>query len=392
MPSQFEYKTLSSSDEARQLGAILSQCFIGSPSESGGYIDRLGRENFRFLYADDRVVGGLALIPMGQWWGGQRVAMTGIAAVGIAPEYRGTGAALSLLQAMLQELYTAEVPLSVLYPATQRLYRKVGYEQGGTRSSWSIATAAIQMRERLLPIQSVDAIEISTFAELQHQYARGNNGHLDRHPAIWQEFLRAQPEQPLYAYLIGTIDRPQGYVIYNQSRSWEGATLRVRDCSVLSAEAGKSLWTFFADHRSQVETISWQGAAIDPLTLLLPEQPHKLESSMTWLLRIVNVRSALEKRGYPSDVTNELHFEVQDHLLPENNGRFILSVGQGQGNVTSGGSGAMKLDIRGLASLYTGLYTASQLQRMGFLEATETALNAASQIFAGPLPWLPDFF
>lgn len=391
MTSQFEYKPLSEPDEAKQLGAILSQCFMGSPSDSQIYIDRLGIENFRCLQAD-HMVGGLALIPMGQWWGGQRVPMTGIASVGVAPEYRGTGAALALLQQMLQELHRAGVAISALYPATQRLYRKVGYEQGGTHSSWSIATAEIQMRERLSPIRPADSIEIATFAALQQQQAQQHPGHLDRHAAIWQGFLQSEAQQPLYAYLIGPTDRPQGYVIFSQSRSKEGEILRVRDWAVLSAEAGQSLWTFLADHRSQVTNIHWQGAAIDPLMLLLPEQSHKLRSSMAWLLRIVNVRSALEKRGYPSGVATELHLEVEDDLLPDNTGKFLLAVSQGQGQITQGGTGAMKLNIRGLAALYSGLYTPYQLQLMGLLDASTTALNAASLLFAGASPWLPDFF
>lgn len=392
MTAQFEYRTPADANEIRQLGAILSQSFVGAPSESEIYIDRLGRENFRLLHSSGGMAGGLALIPMGQWWGGQRVPMTGIASVGIAPESRGTGAALALLQQMLRELYGAGVPLSALYPATQRLYRKVGYEQGGTHNKWSIAPAEIQMRERLLPAQAVGSIDIATFAELQQQHGSRNNGHLDRHPAIWQGVLKPEENQPLYAYLIGARDRPQGYVIFQQRRSSQGTKLYIRDWAVLSAEAGKSLWTFLADHRSQIDHVYWQGAAVDPLTLLLPEQPHKLESSITWLLRIVNVRSSLEKRGYPAHTTAELHLSVQDDLLPENTGNFILSVSQGQGSVTPGGTGAMQLSIRGLAALYAGLYTPEQLRLLGFLEASEATLQTATQIFAGASPWMNDFF
>jgi predicted acetyltransferase len=192
--------------------------------------------------------------------------------------------------------------------------------------------------------------------------------------------------------VIGAIDSPQGYVIFNQRRSNGKATLRIRDWAVLSAEAGRSLWAFLVDHRSMIDKIYWQGAAIDPFTLLLPEQFHQMESRMIWLLRIVNLRSALEKRGYPSGVEAELHLDVRDDLLPDNTGKFILAISQRQGYITPGGSGAMRLDIRGLAPLYTGLYTPDQLQQMGVLDAPEATLRVASQIFAGASPWLPDFF
>jgi predicted acetyltransferase len=112
----------------------------------------------------------------------------------------------------------------------------------------------------------------------------------------------------------------------------------------------------------------------------------------TWLLRVVDVAKALEKRGYPSGLQAELHLEVQDDLIAENNGRFILSVSQGQGEVTRGGTGELKLHIRELAPLYTSLFTPYQLQLTGRLEGTETALDKATQLFAGVSPWMPDFF
>jgi len=80
------------------------------------------------------------MIPMGQWWGSQRVPMTGIAGVGVTPEYRGTGVAIALVQDTVKELHRQGVPLSVLYPATQHLYRKAGYEQAGTACWWEIST------------------------------------------------------------------------------------------------------------------------------------------------------------------------------------------------------------------------------------------------------------
>lgn len=50
---------------------------------------------------------------MAQWWGGERVPMTGIAAVGIAPEYRGTGAAIALMQHTVKELHAKGYPLAI---------------------------------------------------------------------------------------------------------------------------------------------------------------------------------------------------------------------------------------------------------------------------------------
>src|SRR5919199_532986 len=392
MPLQFEYSTLSNPEDVQHLGTILDQCFVGSPGDSETYINLIGVEKLRLIRQSGQIVGGLATIPMGQWFGGQRVPMTGIAAVGIAPEYRGTGAAIAMMQHTLKELHTNDVPISVLYPATQRLYRKAGYEQGGISCTWEIPTQSIQVREQPLPLKAVFPINLEVFHDLYQKQARLINGYLDRHPFIWQGLIRAFEKEMVCAYLIGPADQPQGYIIFSQHTKDDRTFLRLRDWVVLTAAAAQTFWSFMANHRSQIEQVQWKGSAVDYLTLLLPEQTAKVKFTQRWMLRVVDVVKALEKRGYPPGIQAELHLEVRDELIAENNGRFILSVSNGRGEVNKGGKGELKVDIRGLAPLYTGLFTPHQLQLAGQLDATETALLAATQLFAGVSPSMPDFF
>jgi predicted acetyltransferase len=126
--------------------------------------------------------------------------------------------------------------------------------------------------------------------------------------------------------------------------------------------------------------------------LLLPEQTAKIKNQKRWMLRIVDVYKALQLRGYPLGIETELHLAVQDDLLAVNNDKFILSIANGRGEVTQGGKGELQLDIKGLASLYTGLFTPNNLKLAGKLDATEIALLAATQIFSSPSPWMADFF
>ncbi|PSB18644.1 GNAT family N-acetyltransferase, partial [filamentous cyanobacterium CCP2] len=127
MTASLEYTPLHP-DEAQQIIRLDAQCFVSSLDRGQVYLDRIGTENIRVVRQNAKIAGSLALLPMGQWWGGKRVPMTGIAAVGVLPEDRGTGVAITLMQKMLRELYDGGISISVLYPATQRLYRKAGYE------------------------------------------------------------------------------------------------------------------------------------------------------------------------------------------------------------------------------------------------------------------------
>ncbi|MEH2063314.1 MAG: GNAT family N-acetyltransferase [Nostoc sp.] len=392
MTAQFEYSTLAHPEDIQQFGYILEQCFISTVSGEKVYINLIGVENFRIIRGLEQLVGGLATLDMGQWWGGVRVAMTGIAAVGIAPEYRGSGAAIALMQHTLKELYARGVPISALYPAVQSLYRKVGYEQGGSWCIWEVATRNIQVREQPLALEPIVNINHQVFHELYQQQARLTQGYLDRHPAIWERLIQPDDQETVYAYFIGTKDQPQGYIIFTQERTEDGEILWVKDWVLHTVAAAQTFWSFLANHRSQIHRVRWKSSVIDSLTLLLPEQTAKIWRESRWLLRVIDVVKALEMRGYPLGIQAELHLEIQDNLLTENNGKFILSVANGRGEVTRGGKGELQLDIRELASLYTSLFTPYHLQIAGKLYGTETAILAATQIFAGSSPWMADFF
>jgi predicted acetyltransferase len=392
MTYKLEYSTLSDPKELERLMQITSQCFGGSAEDCQKYFDRIGQENFRVIRRSGRISGGLAIHQMGQWFGGYSVPMVGIAAVGIAPEDRGNGTAYELLKQTLVELNSLKVPISTLYPATQVLYRKLGYEQGGSRCVWELPTASINVRDRDLEMVSVNPAEYEIFKQIYLQQAQYNNGNLDRNRAIWQNIVESSAKESLYAYLIGSESEPEGYIIYTQQWIAEEFILKIHDWAVLTLAAAKRLWTFLADHRSQISKIRWHGSTIEEKTLLLSEQTAIAIEQKYWMLRIVDVVGALSKRGYPKAIEAQLHLDIRDNLLSTNNGKFCLKIANGSGEVTPGGKGALKIDIKGLASLYTGFYSPQQLKLMGYLDATEKDLEIAQLLFSGFMPWMPDFF
>jgi predicted acetyltransferase len=400
MTAQLEYRTATNEQDAQQLGTIVRQCFGSSIKDWEDYFNSLGAENWRLLRQGERVIAGLALYHMGQWYGGQVVPMAGIAAVGVAPEYRGQGVARELLSRTLEELHRQGVPISALYPATQILYRKVGYEQAGSYCRWELPIASIQGKERDKPIIKLDTDDYSFFERIYNQQASINNGNLARHRAIWENAMpngkapanASSPEKTTYLYLVGSQDEPEGYIIFNQHRDKKETIIEIKDWVMLTAAAAKRIWTFIADMRSQVDIIAWRGSPFNPYMLFLPEQTAKIAWMKIWMVRIVDVVLALEKRGYPCGLNAELHLQVQDELIAANNGNFCLKVSQGRGKVSRGGKGDFKIGIRGLASLYTSFLNPDRLQLIHYLEASKDALETATLLFSGSSPWMADFF
>ncbi|MCH7745309.1 MAG: GNAT family N-acetyltransferase [Chloroflexi bacterium] len=374
-------------DEVKPLWDIIGQALhISMPR---GWPEQVGPDSFRAIRQNGKVAGGLAIMNMGQWFGGAVVPMAGITAVGVAPEHRGRGTASVLMQKTLEECYEEGIPISSLYPSTMTFYRRAGYERAGSKTTYELSTQSIDVRERPLEIVPIDASEHEEIYSTYQMRARATSGNLDRPPLLWQAILGAEGRD-IYKYLFTREGRTEGYVVFQQARS--ANHIRVRDMALLTRDAGIQMLKFFSDHRSTIDTVSWNGPPNDPLAHLHTEQDAKVTSVRDWMVRIVDVEKALEARGYPAGLDAELHFEIEDALLPWNRGRFVLEVSGGHGSVRKGGDGHLRTDIRGLASMYASYLTPGELKVVGSMDAADEHLTTAGLIFSGPRPWMPDQF
>jgi predicted acetyltransferase len=388
----FDYEQLTEANDSPRIRDVLFQTLNVPLHLWNSFADRIGLENFRVLREDGRIIGGLGMYRMGQWFGGRRLASAGIALVGVAPERRAQGAAAHLMASLLRELYDDGTPLSTLYPSTQRLYRKVGYEPAGSQVRYELPISSIGLNDHTLSIHQASPTDRELFDKLAHARAKLTNGNLDRTQGLWQRIFSV-PDKTVYAYLIGEPNEPQGYIIYYQDEQQSGPFhMQVRDMLALTPAAGQRLWTFLADHRSVAESVIWYGPANEPLLNLTSEYKVKTSWPSRWMLRIVDVKRALAERGYPLGVEGALHLEIRDDLLPANQGKFVLTVADGAAEVREGGRGDLRIDIRGLSPLYSGFFTPAILRTTGQLEANDRALSLATQIFAGPEPWMTESF
>jgi predicted acetyltransferase len=368
------------------------------------WFDKAGAANVRVARAGGDVAGGLVLLPMAQWFGGRAVPMAGVAGVAIAPEHRGGGAATTMMRETLRGLRTDGFPISTLYPATQTLYRRVGYERAGVDVRHSIAAKSIDVRERAGRIRRATDADRAGIEACCRTRAAGTNGNLERGEYVWQR-IRDGWLGKAHAYVVeegvveeGVVERGPGaitgYVFYLHRQSPERIPdLACTDLCATTAVAARRLLGFFADHRSLAGKVSWTGPANDPLAFHLREQAEiDHEINYHWMLRILDVPAAIAARGFPPGVTAELHLDVADDLFEENRGRWLVRVADGRAAAERGGRGDVRIDVRGLAALYTSYAGAGDLATSGLAAGTPQALASAAAAFAGPLPWLADFF
>lgn len=111
-----------------------------------------------------------------------------------------------------------------------------------------------------------------------------------------------------------------------------------------------------------------------------------------WMLRVVNLKKAIEGRGYHTIGKAEIHLDIDDPTIRENCGKFILSVQGGQASLKKGGEGRLRVSIRDFAPLYSGFISAESLRAASRLGGDDESIATASRIFAGPIPWRSDTF
>ncbi|MHC4959150.1 MAG: GNAT family N-acetyltransferase [Planctomycetota bacterium] len=360
---------------------IQRTAFGGKEADWEAFRKSLGDENFRTL-GD---AGGLCLIPMGQYFGGKSVPMTGIGGVAISPERRGGGAATTLMFDAVKELNAKGVALSALYPTTETLYRRAGYEQAGSQFSLRVDLATLRLRERGLQAERIDDNNRDAVRAIQRTYASGNPGNLDRHETQWQNI-----GQGAEGFVFG--DEAYVYTKVVPIAGEPRKVLRVVDHGVATPAGVRRLLSFLADHESLYRDAVLNVGPSDPLLAVLPEQRVKPLWFDQWMLRITHLPAAITARGYNRHVAAELHLRVADDVVAGNAGDWTVRVADGAAEIEPGGRGEVAIDIRALASLYSGHLSTATLATAGWIEGPPEALAAAQSIFAGPAPWMLDGF
>jgi predicted acetyltransferase len=375
---------------------VRAQAFAVKESDRDRWTARVDPAEFIVAVLDDQIVGSLRVLDMGQWFAGRSVPMGGIASVVVLPEHRGEGVAARLLGASLERMREAGQPISVLHPATTRVYRAAGWEIAGDLASHQVATRALERLprgesehiRRLTP-DDLDAIRMCYDA-----VASTRSGWVDRRDWLWDLLATENFVDQRFVYGVDGTDGLDGYLVFAQSESpaW-GYRISVEELVARDPGAAVTLWRFLGGHGMQVEHIDIECGSIDELLLVLPEQDVKHTGNNRWMLRVVDAPAAIGSRGFPPHVSMEVHLDVTDRVAAWNQGHWILRVEGGHGELVPGGTGDVQMGVNGFSALYSGWGLSTALVAAGALHhgsATDrAALDAA---FAGPPPMMIDDF
>lgn len=365
------------------------------PDKARAYLAAATDDQLRAVTRDGSLAATMLRYPMGQWWGGRRVPMDGVAWVTVPPETRGSGVATFLMTSWAREAREAGFALGSLYSAKQRLYRRVGFEQAGLSCRITLRLRELTTRDRAgaddgCTFRAVREGEDGTLLDLRRRFAATRPGYLDPHPQLWSRLRGAfDPERPTDAVLIERAGEPVGYLLAQPGESrgpGRGSDLLVRDAAAVDGPAWRAILRYLAGFATTFESASLFAGPDHPLTMLCDEPALRTEVLDRWMLRVLDVERAIAGRGFPPAVAGEVSLDVDDPTLPENAGRWTIRVEGGRGEATRAGDGAVRLSVNALASIYAGYQSPAQLASLAMVTGDDGSLALLGAMFAGPTP------
>ncbi len=394
-------------DEARDMDALvrlIGYAFASEPKGAREWLTKAGAANLRAARRSEAATAEACLlrIPMGQYFGGKSVPMSGIAGVAVGPESRGGGLATSMMAACIREIASEGIALSTLYASTQHLYRKVGYEVAGMAYNASVPVSEIARNliasdgKAGLTVRALIESDEPAIREIYRQWAMATPGMLDRGSYIWNRIKvwREVPHSPFG--VVNEVGQVQAYAYISQDRHLATGKhdVKLSDMAWSNASAGRALLAFLGGFTTMANDLKFSASPTHPAIGLLGHTIYSITMKDPWMVRICNVEAALRERGYPRGLRASLAIDVYDPIVTDNSTCWSLEVAGGDSGVQRGAptGNAIRCSVQTLSQLYCGYLTASDLSRRGLLTGSAGAIETADAVFAGGAPYMTDFF
>ena len=358
-------------------------------------------DDMRCAYTDERVVATSAEWRFTHWFGGNGLACSGIWGVATEPEQRGAGLASACASTLMDDARRRATPLTALFPAVLEPYRRLGYELAGTFDEHRVSLDALPAFDTS-GLPSIELADVERDLEAimacyAHWLAR-RNGTMEPDVGFWRSRTRERPGDETHrVVVVRDDDAVTGFSIFARSPDASGHLSSGFDvkCRMFVANDDRALRALIAyvrGYRGIGRHLLWSGPPSDPMTMLVGVQAVEVSDRYRWMLRVLDVRGALEGRGYPP-IDAEATFAIEDPRYAENTGIWHLQLSSGEPKVEIGSTHDRRpLSIGAFSSMFSGYLRPVDAVRLGYLDGDDPAVEALSAILSGPDPWCPFFF
>ncbi|WP_110079300.1 GNAT family N-acetyltransferase [Actinokineospora spheciospongiae] len=314
-----------------------------------------------------------------QFFGGRAVPMGGIASVAVAAHARGRRVASALLDESLPLMREAGQGISTLFPYVVRPYRQRGWEHAGVLERATVPLAGLASAPR--STREVRPATAADLGEVHRAYLRTAStidGPLDRGTSAFTL------EDALDLDLLTVVPGPDGITGYLSADRPDGESLHVHDFVADDADTAHALLHQLASWAGHTEVATVRVLDSALFDLLIPGAVTRGSHVETWMLRVVDLPTALADRGWPHAPDLTVDLDVTDRHAPWNAGRWRLTAAGGTVHCERGGDGTVRLAARALGPWYSGASSTAELRRAGLLDGDPAAARALDLLTGAP--------
>jgi predicted acetyltransferase len=319
-------------------------------------------------YASSLVVPGGAVVPH-----------SAVSRVGVRADYTRRGVLTALMREQLEKLPD---PVATLRASEGRIYGRFGY---GLAGRWR--TVEINTKRAVIPGEMAGRVRMidqdtadKLLPELHEAVGLTRPGQIGRWAGWWARARdrKSDAENSVTVVHSGP-DGDDGFLTYKVAEEKDFQhRMSIQDFQWANDDAWRDLW-IYAARLDLIDHIEVDVALDDPVSWLFedPRVVHTKDVFDEIWLRLVDVPRMLQARTY--GVAAPVVIEVQDRLLPANNGRYRVSP---DGAERVDAPADLTIPVGLLAATYFGDTTFSQLAAAKRIEGTRLA--DADALFAVP--------
>ncbi len=339
------------------------------------------------MFEDETAVATTIAIPMIQNIRGKIFPMGGVAGVTSDPMARRNGYVKQLMRRIFEEMKSAQLPVSALYPFRESFYERLGY------SLFNHIKAVKFNASDMKPLLDKDfsgSVEFlnnkdgwDTGREFMKQYQANTHG-MALFGDVALDYLYGKDD-----YWLAIARDDSGTIIGTMTykiTAFKG-TFEIKYFFVENSQARYLLLQFIAKHIDQVVDVHFKH-------LPAQEFPETWFSDLStkadpdiWLTPMGRVIDVAQLGGM-SVGQGEISIEVVDDFCEWNNRIFTFTSQDGKLIVSEGNSADCKLTIQALSALIYGTHNPNDFQWRGWGNLTQDHIHTLMTLFPRQSPYL----
>jgi predicted acetyltransferase len=267
--------------------------------------------------------------------------MAGLSAVASPPEHRRRGLVGELLEASLAEYRKRGQLISALYPFDERFYARYGWATGCRHHRVTVEPEALVVTADPArgSFRRLGPDDHGVLEPVYEAWLDGVTLATRRSADWWRDRVFQSHGGELYAAVWQCDGLARGYVVYDVEDGDDrpGARrLKTYELAFADHEAYVNLLRYCYNHDSQVDVIELHGRNHGRiLDVVADRDAVELTVANGPMVRIVDLRRALEAIPYHGVERADLDLAVVDEHAPWNDGTFSLRVRDGRATVGS---------------------------------------------------------